>query len=147
MRKPPGMVGRPSSRKGEEGGLHTRKGRPGLPLATFPTAREKGPPPLYESCKKRQGEEGLKLLHPLRRAATLNSLRAASKAESGSEDTDSVPELEGPEAPPTTRMIGDSPQSPSPTPGDKKKDKGLGKLSKDREAILEKIRKLDEESG
>ena len=58
-----------------------------------------------------------------------------------------MPELEGPEAPPTIRMTGDSPQSPSPTPGDQKKDEGLGKLSKDREAILEKIRKLDEESA
>ena len=99
------------------------------------------------SYKKRQGEESLKLLHPLRRAAKVNSLRAASKAESGSEDTDSVPELESPEVPPTIRMTGDSPQSPSPTPGDEKKDEDLGKLSKDREAILEKIRKLDEESA
>ena len=39
-------------KKGEEGGLPTRKGRPGLPLATFPTAREEGPPPLMKAARK-----------------------------------------------------------------------------------------------
>ena len=58
-----------------------------------------------------------------------------------------MPELEGQEVTPTIKMTGDSPQSPSPTPDDQKKDEDLGKLSKDREAILEKIRRLDEESA
>ena len=132
-------------RRGRRTSYKEREAR--VTFGHFSNSKRGRTPSPDESCKKRQGKEGLKLLHPLRRAAPLNSLRAASKAESGSEDTDSVPELEGPEAPPTIRMTGDSPQSPSPTPGDQKKDKGLGKLSKDREAILEKIRKLDEESA
>ena len=134
-----------NERRGRRTSYKEREAR--VTFGHFSNSKRGRTPSPDESCKKRQGEEGLKLLHPLRRAATLNSLRAASEAESGSEDTDSVPELEGPKAPPTIRMTGDSPQSPSPTPGDRKKDEGLGKLSKDREAILEKIRKLDEESA
>ena len=147
MRKPPRYGGQALSqeRRGRRTSYKEREAR--VTFGHFSNSKRGRTPSPDESYKKRQGEEGLKLLHPLRRAATLNSLRAASKAESGSEDTDSVPELEGPEAPPTIRMTGDSPQSPSPTPGDQKKDEGLGKLSKDREAILEKIRKLDEESA
>ena len=140
-----GGQGLPHERRGRRTSLKEREAR--VTFGHFSNSKRGRTPSPDESCKKRQGDQGLNLLHPLRRAATVNSLKLACEDKPDSEDTDSVPELEGQEVTPTIRMTGDSPQSPSPTPGDQKKDEGLGKLSKDREAILEKIRKLDEESA
>ena len=135
----------PHERKGRGSTYKEREAR--VTFGHFSNSKRGRTPSPDGSCKKRQGEEGLKLLYPLRRASAVNSLKLASEDKPDSEDTDSVPELEGQDVTPTIHMTGDSPQSPSPAPGEEKEDADLGKLSKDRETILEKIRKLDEESA
>ena len=107
--------------------------------------RSRTPSPDY-GHKKRLGKKQVSILHPLRKTATEASLNLVGRRRQDSDGTDSIPELENPEVQPTIRMPGYSPKSPSPTQ-DGKRDISVDRLSEERKAILDKIRKLDEENA
>ena len=114
-------------------------------MATFPGARGARTPSPDQGYKKRQGKKQVSILHPLRRTATEASLNLVGRDTRDCEDTDSTPEMENPGVPPTIRMPGYSPKSPSPT--QQGKNTSVVGLSKERKTILDKIRKLDEENA
>ena len=139
---------RPSPQRMRRGRITSYKEREAkVTFGHFSKSKRGRTPSPDQGYKKRQGDKEIKILHPLRRAATETSLNLQEKEQPDSEDTDSIPDLVNPEVPPTIRMQGDSPRSPSPVPEERKEDTSLDKLSAERKSILDKIRKLDEESA
>ena len=106
--------------------------------------------------KRRSGNKGVSILHPLRRAETQPSLNMAWREKADSDDTDSIPDLTPALVPATIRMKGDTPRSPSPRKEKQqqgieewmqaRKEKQLAEIAewtKKKEVLQQKHRELD----
>ena len=147
----------PSPYKGRKGRRSADREREARATFGHSSNSKRGRTPSPEAgYKRRSGNKGVSILHPLRRAETQPSLNMAWREKADSDDTDSIPDLTPALVPATIRMKGDTPRSPSPRKEKQqqgieewmqaRKEKQLAEIAewtKKKEVLQQKHRELD----